>query len=83
MNVMKQDAMDDKIKETCKTKKNEMHARVPWSIEEVSRIYQEEANFDGSRICRGCVKQTENTRFWLDGLTYLSKSCWGQTQKSW
>ena len=35
----------------CKTKKNEMHARVSRSIEEVSRIYREEANLDGSRIC--------------------------------
>ena len=61
----------------CKTKKNEMHARVSRSIEEVSRIYWEEANLDGSRICWGCVEQTE--RFWLDGSTYLSRSCRDQT----
>ena len=47
----------------CKTKKNEMHAKVSRSIEEVSRIYQEEANLDGSRICRRCVEHTESTRF--------------------
>ena len=59
----------------CKTKKNETHARVSQLIEEVSRIYRDEANLDGSRICRGCVEQTKSTRFWLDGLTYLSRSC--------
>ena len=69
-------------KKKIKTKKNEMHARVSQSIEEVSRIYQEEANLDGSRICQGYVKQTKSTRFWLDWSTYLSRSCRGQTQKS-
>ena len=39
-------------------------------------------NFDGQRIYQGCVEQTESTRFWLDGLTYLSRRCRGQTQKS-
>ena len=39
----------------CKIKKNEMHARVSQSIEGVSRIYWEETNLDGSRICQGCV----------------------------
>ena len=52
MNVMKQDTMDNKIKERCKKKKkNEMHVRLSQSIEEVSRIYREEANLDGLRIC--------------------------------
>ena len=36
-----------------------MHERVSRSIEEVSRIYREEANLDGSRICRGSIDQTE------------------------
>ena len=51
-----------------------MHSRVSRSIEEVSRIYREEANLNGSRICRGYVKQIESTRFWLDGQTYLSRN---------
>ena len=63
----------------CKTKKNEMHARVSRSIKEVLRIYREEANLNGLRICQGCVEQIESTRFWLDGSTYLSRSCQGQT----
>ena len=52
--------MDTKEKKKCKTKKNEMHARVSQSIEEVSRIYREETNLDGSRICRGSIGQIES-----------------------
>ena len=63
----------------CKTKKNEMHVRVSRSIKEVLRIYREEANLNGLRICQGCVEKIESTRFWLDGSTYLSRSCRGQT----
>ena len=44
----------------CKTKKTEMHARISRSIEEVSRIYREEANLNGSRICQGFIGQTES-----------------------
>ena len=40
--------------------KKEMHARVSRSIEEMSRIYQEEANLDGSRICQGSIGQTKS-----------------------
>ena len=59
-----------------------MHARVSRLIEEVLRINREEDNLDGLRICQGCVEQTESTRFWLGGSTYLSRSCQGQTQIS-
>ena len=37
-----------------------MHARISRSIEEVSRIYREEANLNGSRICQGFIGQTES-----------------------
>ena len=49
-----------KGKKKFKTKKNEMYIRVSRSIEEVSRIYQEEANLDGLRICRGSISQTKS-----------------------
>ena len=41
-------------------KETEMHARISRSIEEVSRIYREEANLNGSRICQGFIGQTES-----------------------
>ena len=33
------------------------------SIEKLPR------NLDGSRICRECIEQIENTKIWLDGST--------------
>ena len=49
MNVMKQDAMDDKIKERCKTcEKQCMQEGL-----DKSRSYRAEANLDGSRIYPG------------------------------
>ena len=59
--------MDIKEKK-CKTKKNEMHARVSRLIEEVSRIYREEANLNGSRICQGFIGQTESF-WWIEKLS--------------
>ena len=57
MNVMKQDAMDDKIRETCKTCEKQCMQRI--SIDrEVSRSYR--AYLDGSRRCRGSIEQTES-----------------------
>ena len=82
MNVMKQDAMNDKIIERYKNMWKTMHARGSQQIEKLSSCYRVEANLDGLRICQGCVEQTDSTRFWLDGLTYLLRNCWGQTQKS-
>ena len=46
----KQDAMDTKEKKNCKTKKNEMHARVSRSIEKVSRIYRETTSMDRESV---------------------------------
>ena len=51
--------MDTKEKKMQNKENNEMHARVSQSIEEVSRIYREEANLDGLRICQGAIGQTE------------------------
>ena len=67
----KQDAMDKGKK--CKTKKSEMHARVSWSIEELSRIYQEEANLDGLRICQESIIQTESFSMDQEGVEKLSR----------
>ena len=67
---MKQDAMDDKIKERCKTCEKqcmqedlnqsrdvEMLSSQPRWIENLSRIYQLDRKFlDGSRICREAIE---------------------------
>ena len=50
----------DTGKKNAKQGKKEMHARVSRSIEELSRIYWEEVNLDGLRICRGSIGQTES-----------------------
>ena len=51
MNVMKQDAMDDKIKERCKTCEKQCMQESP----DRSRCYQAKTNLDGSRICRESI----------------------------
>ena len=56
MNIMKQDAMDDKIRERCKTcEKQCMQEGL-----DRSRSYRAEANLDGSRICWRSIGQTES-----------------------
>ena len=65
-------------KKKCKTKKTETHARISCSIEEVSRIYREEANLNGSRICQGFIGQTES--FWW--IEKLSRSYRDKVQKA-
>ena len=56
MNVMKQDAMDDKIIERCKTREK----KCMQDDLDRSRSYWAEANLDGSRICRGSIGQIES-----------------------
>ena len=70
MNVMKQDAMDDKIIERCKTceKKKTMHARGSRQIKKLSSCYWADANLDGSRICQGSIGQIES--FSMDWRSY-------------
>ena len=60
MNVMKQDAMDDKRKERCKTcEKQCMQNKI--SIDrEVSRYYRAEANLDRSTSYRASIEETES-----------------------
>ena len=56
MNIMKQDAIDDKIRERCRTcEKKCMQEGL-----DRSSSYQAEANLDGSRICWRSIGQTES-----------------------
>ena len=50
MNVMKQDAMDDKIIERCKTCGKQCMQEGLRQIEKLLSCYQVEANLNGSRI---------------------------------
>ena len=56
MNVMKKDAMDDKIKERCKTCEKQ------YMQEDLDKLrsYRVEANLDGLRICQGFINQIES-----------------------
>ena len=59
--------MDTKEKKKMQNKeKKEMHARVSQSIKEVSRIYREEANLDGSRIYRPDIKFLNGSKSYRD-----------------
>ena len=62
MNVMKQDAMDDKIKERCKTCKKQCMQKKKRKIlmdREVSRYCQTEANLDRSTSYREAIEDPE------------------------
>ena len=70
MNVMRQDAMNDKVKERCKTcEKQCMQEDLDWSrgikmlssqprwIKKLSRSYRGDKNFlDGSRSCQKAIE---------------------------
>ena len=72
MNVMKQDAMDDKIIERCKTCEK-------WCMQEGldrlrscrTAIERKPRNLDGLRICQESIGQTECSKIWLNG----SRNC--------
>ena len=69
MNIMKQDAMDDKIRERCKTcEKQCMQEGL-----DRSRSYRAEANLDGLRICRGSISQTESFSMDQESFEKLSR----------
>ena len=72
MNVMKQDAMDDKIKERCKTcEKNCMQEGLDRSRSCRVAIKWKPRNLNGSRICRESIGQIEILEKFLNG----SRSC--------
>ena len=60
MNVMKQDTMDDKTIERCKTCEKTMHARGSRQIEKLSSSYRVEANFNGLNSYRAFIEQTKS-----------------------
>ena len=69
MNTTKQDAMDDKIIERCKTCDNRSRSCR-------AAIERKPRNLDGSRICRESNRQTECSENFLDGL----RSCQGSVE---
>ena len=77
MNVMKQDAIDDKIKERCKTcEKNCMQEGLDRSRSCQAAIKWKPRNLDGSRICRESIGQIEILEKFLNG----SRSCQGSVE---
>ena len=69
MNVMKQDATDDKIKERCKTCEKQCMQK---DLDK-SRSYRAKVNLDGSRICRGSINQTESFSMDRESVEQLSR----------
>ena len=69
MNVMKQDAMDDKIIERCKTCKKQCMQ------EDLDRLRscQAEANLDGSNSYRASIEQTKSFSMDRESVEKLSR----------
>ena len=76
MNVMKQNVMDDKIIERCKTWEKIMHARGSWQIKKLLSSYQAEANIDGSNSYQASIEQTK-------GFSMDSKAIDNAIKRSW
>ena len=77
MNVLKQDAMDDKIIERCKICENQCMQE---GLDRLGScrvvIKRKPRNIDGSRICRESNRQTESSKNFLNGL----RSCQGSIE---
>ena len=68
--------MDDKIIERCKTcEKQCMREGFNKSQSYQVVIERKPKNLDGLRSCREFIRQTESLENFLDGSTYLSRSC--------
>ena len=71
MNVMKQDAIDEKIKERCKTcEKQCMQKDLD---REVSSCYRAKANLNGLTIYRAFIEQTESFSMDRESIEKLSR----------
>ena len=92
MNVMKQDAMDNKMKKDAKHVKNDVCKRIsidreavewlsnrsqPRWIDQLSSIYRADRKFlDGSRICQESIKNAIK-RSWKGSIDSLAvEKCW-------
>ena len=74
MNVIKQDAMDDKIIEICKTcEKQCIQEGLDRSRSCRANIKGKPRNLNGSRICWESIGHIESSEIFLDGL----RSCQG------
>ena len=71
MNVMKQDVMDDKIKERCMWKT--MHARGSRQIEKLSSSYWAEANLDGSNSYWASIEKIGSSSMDQESIKKLSR----------
>ena len=69
MNVMKQDSMDDKIKERCKT----CEKQCTQEDLDRSRSYRAEANLNGSNSYRASIEQTEGFSMDRESVKKLSR----------
>ena len=70
MNVMKHDAMNDKIKERCKTCEKNTSKRISMD-REVSSSYR--ADLDGSNSYREAIKETETFSMDREAVEKLSR----------
>ena len=83
MNVMKQDAMDDKIKERCKTcEKQCMQVGLDRSRSCRASIERKPRILDGSRICRESIRQTESSKKIPRWIEKLSRICRDHKKKA-
>ena len=74
MNVLKQDAMDDKIIERCKICENQCMQEGLDRLGSCQAVIERKPrNIDGSRICRESNRQTESSENFLNGLRRLDK----------
>ena len=72
MNAMKQDAMNNRIKERCKTcEKQCMQEDLDRLRSRRAAIKRKPKNLDGSRICQEFIRQIESLENFFDG----SRSC--------
>ena len=73
MNMMKQDAMDDKIKERCKTCEKQCVQEDLNKLRSCQSNYRAEANLDGSKICQASIEQIESFSMDRESVEKLSR----------
>ena len=73
MNMMKQDGMDDKIKERCKTCEKQCVQEDLNKLRSCQSSYRAEANLDGSKICQASIEQIESFSMDRESVEKLSR----------
>ena len=71
--MMKQDAMDDKIKERCKTCEKQCVQEDLNKLRSCQSSYRAKANLDGSKICQASIEQIESFSMDRESVEKLSR----------